>query len=63
MCKYAKENGVILGYPANAKLMEHYIKELGAKEFPFGQGHQYTIVIWEDAAERIRREYNYEIVQ
>ena len=53
-------SGVILGHPANVNLMQHYIQELGAEIFPFGQGYQYTIVIWEEAAEKIRRIYHYE---
>ena len=53
-------DGIIIGHPANRTLMEHYIKTLGAEEFPFSTGYRYTIVIWEDAAKKIKENYTYE---
>ena len=40
--------------------MQHYIDELGAEEFPISTGYAYTIVLWEDAARRIKEAYDYE---
>ena len=53
-------DGVILGHPSDRKIMQHYIDELGAEEFPISTGYAYTIVLWEDAARRIKEAYDYE---
>lgn len=53
-------DGVILGYPSSKKLLDHYVKNLGAEPFRPFDNHQYAIVLMEEAAKKLREVYDYE---
>ena len=50
--------GVVTGYPANEKLMKHYVTNLGA--IPIRAYPHYQIMIDEDSAIKIKEVYDYE---
>ena len=51
-------DGVLTGFAANQDLVSHYAERFGAELI--GILHPYQIVIYEDAAEKIRGVYDYE---
>ena len=51
-------DGVVHGFAANQKLVEHYVKVFGA--FHLGRLHQYQIVIFPDEAKKLLEVYTYE---
>lgn len=50
--------GALTGFAANKKLLEHYLEKFGAEHL--GMLHEYQILIDEEKAQEIRKEYDYE---
>ena len=58
--------GVVIGHPANKKLFEHYIKNLGAKSFSMSalaQNYEYTIVLEGLEAKELYEKYTFKEIE
>lgn len=53
--------GYIYGEAMDREIMDYYVKEMGAKQFPFGvPPHPYRIIIEEEQMKKIMEAYEYE---